>query len=305
MPINTGAVVTNVYHALLAHWGRDKMAAIFQTAFFKFIFNAWISIENSLKFVRKGPINNIPLGPSSDHRHTWSHNWTRVRQVFTGRPQCPPISRWKSYLIGSGDFSGRRASRVVVGLAESCCRDILYTRLQDYSGVWRVHRQHCYRSPCQTPGDFLNPWAARIRRSAPIRYWSYPEIVNDWCIYIITLANISRMITRTCLRGANMLVPSLYGYVNEHQVCGRISAWMGAHVRALAESLYLQIEQIYIEDSMIAARYLNGFSSDIQEVYFDVLTLLIIGLLRFIIENECTPHFCMTLLFAICCCWFK
>ena len=50
----------------LTHWGRDKMAAISQTtfssAFFKFFFNEniWIPITISMKFVPKGPINNIP-----------------------------------------------------------------------------------------------------------------------------------------------------------------------------------------------------------------------------------------------------
>ena len=49
--------------SVLTHWGRDKMAAISQTIFFKFIFlngNVWISIKISRKFVPKGPINNIP-----------------------------------------------------------------------------------------------------------------------------------------------------------------------------------------------------------------------------------------------------
>ena len=47
----------------LTHWGWDKMAANFQTtlsnAFF-FNENVWISLKISLKFVPKGPINNIP-----------------------------------------------------------------------------------------------------------------------------------------------------------------------------------------------------------------------------------------------------
>ena len=38
----------------LTHWGRVKMAAIFKNE------NVWISIKVSLKFVPKGPINNIP-----------------------------------------------------------------------------------------------------------------------------------------------------------------------------------------------------------------------------------------------------
>ena len=44
------------------HWGRDKMDAIFQTTFSNALFNEnlWYSIKIPLKFVLKGPINNIP-----------------------------------------------------------------------------------------------------------------------------------------------------------------------------------------------------------------------------------------------------
>ena len=43
------------------HWGRDKMAAILQTCNHIFVNeNVKISIKFSLKFVSKGPINNIP-----------------------------------------------------------------------------------------------------------------------------------------------------------------------------------------------------------------------------------------------------
>ena len=48
---------------LLTHWGRDKMAAISQTTLSIAFFgneNVRISIKFSLKFVPKGPINNIP-----------------------------------------------------------------------------------------------------------------------------------------------------------------------------------------------------------------------------------------------------
>ena len=47
---------------LLTPWGRDKMAIIFADDIFICIFfneNIWISIKMSLKFVPKGPINNI------------------------------------------------------------------------------------------------------------------------------------------------------------------------------------------------------------------------------------------------------
>ena len=48
----------------LTHWGRDKMAAFFADDTFKRIFlneNIRISTKNSLKFVPKGLINNIPV----------------------------------------------------------------------------------------------------------------------------------------------------------------------------------------------------------------------------------------------------
>ena len=53
----------------LTHWGRDKLAAIFQMTFSNMIIclvffflneNVWISIKISLKFVPKDAIENIP-----------------------------------------------------------------------------------------------------------------------------------------------------------------------------------------------------------------------------------------------------
>ena len=45
--------------AVLTHWDRDKMDAISQTTFSN-AFMEWSPIKISLKFVPKGPINNIP-----------------------------------------------------------------------------------------------------------------------------------------------------------------------------------------------------------------------------------------------------
>ena len=66
-------------HRQLTDWGRHKMAAILQTALFKCIFfneNIRILIKISLKFVPKGPVNNIPaLG----QKMTWRRQaiiWT-------------------------------------------------------------------------------------------------------------------------------------------------------------------------------------------------------------------------------------
>ena len=103
----------------------------------------------------------LTLGPSSDHRHTRSHTgpgWDRWSRA--GRRVHLSITPWKSYksyiYMGATSVPDGRPF-VIVGLAWSCCRDTLYTRLHDYSGVWRVHWQHCCRSACQTPGDHFNP----------------------------------------------------------------------------------------------------------------------------------------------------
>ena len=62
-------------------------------------------------------------------------------------------------------------------------------------------------------------------------------------IDIITEVIASRIITRYSLQCAVMCVPRMYGYVNEHRGCGCIFACLGAHVRTLVKSFYLQIGQ--------------------------------------------------------------
>ena len=50
-------------HEVLTHWGRDKIAPTLANDNFKCKFvneNILISIKISLKFVPKGPINNMP-----------------------------------------------------------------------------------------------------------------------------------------------------------------------------------------------------------------------------------------------------
>ena len=49
----------------LAHWGRGKIAAIFQTTYsnafsWMKMFEFWLTFHISLKFVPKGSVNNIP-----------------------------------------------------------------------------------------------------------------------------------------------------------------------------------------------------------------------------------------------------
>ena len=54
--------INNFIPPLLTHWGRGKMATISQTTLSIFLNeNVRMSIKISLKFVSKGPINNIPV----------------------------------------------------------------------------------------------------------------------------------------------------------------------------------------------------------------------------------------------------
>ena len=56
IPEQNGNILQSI---VLTHWGRDKMAAVFQTTFF-LNENVWVSIKISLKFAPKGSISNIP-----------------------------------------------------------------------------------------------------------------------------------------------------------------------------------------------------------------------------------------------------
>ena len=72
------------YMCCLTHWDRDKMAAIFQMTFSNSF--SWTKCMNfdriSLKFVCKGPINNIPalvqinvLAPTRRQAIIWTNDW--------------------------------------------------------------------------------------------------------------------------------------------------------------------------------------------------------------------------------------
>ena len=57
-PVDSTLLGGMVGDLLLTHWGRDRMATIFQTTISNTF--SWISIKISLKSVTKCPINNIP-----------------------------------------------------------------------------------------------------------------------------------------------------------------------------------------------------------------------------------------------------
>ena len=77
---NTFMVHGNRQQSTLTHWGRDKVNAIWQTTFssafsWMNMFEFWF--KSSLKFVPKGPINNIP---------------TLVQKMAWRRPGDKPLS---------------------------------------------------------------------------------------------------------------------------------------------------------------------------------------------------------------------
>ena len=91
-----------------------------------------------------GPlVTTVTPGPTLDPDGTGVH----------GPAPVPTYYAMEIYIGATSVADGH--PRVVVGVAESCCRDTLYTRSHDYSGVWRIRRQHCYRSACQTQGDLF------------------------------------------------------------------------------------------------------------------------------------------------------
>ena len=82
---------------LLTQWGRDKNRQHFADDIFKCIFfneNFWISIRISLKFVPKGPIENIPalvqiMGWRCPGNKPWSEPMlvSLPTHIFVTRPQ--------------------------------------------------------------------------------------------------------------------------------------------------------------------------------------------------------------------------
>ena len=107
----------------LTHWGRDEIDAIWQTTFsnvFSWMKNVPIVIKNSMRFVPKGPINNIPalvqimawrrpgdkplselmVGKLLTHicvtRPQWVNSllWSRFLRVWS--EICTPVPRCKS-----------------------------------------------------------------------------------------------------------------------------------------------------------------------------------------------------------------
>ena len=82
---------------MLTHWGRDKMAAIFQTTFSNAILNenVWISIKISLTFVPKGPINKIPaLGQIMAWRRPGDKPLSESMMVSLPTHMCVTRPQW-------------------------------------------------------------------------------------------------------------------------------------------------------------------------------------------------------------------
>ena len=100
-------------HNELTHWGQDKMATVSQTTFS----NAFsrISIKISLKFVPKGPINNIPALiqimawlRSGDKPLSEPMLLILLTHICVTRPQRVNYTTWMRKLINS--YSNRPIS---------------------------------------------------------------------------------------------------------------------------------------------------------------------------------------------------
>ena len=92
---------------VLTRWGRDKIAAISQTTFFKCIFlneNVWISLKIWLKCVPKVPINNIPALATSHYLNQWWLVYWRIYASLVlnadlsigNKHQCKILAKKKS-----------------------------------------------------------------------------------------------------------------------------------------------------------------------------------------------------------------
>ena len=96
----------------LTHWGRDKMAAIFQCIFVNE--NVWISIEISLNFVPSGPTDNIPaLVQMMAWRRPGDKPLSEPMMVILLTHICVTRPQWVNSL-GPGRFSSTCISKYVI-----------------------------------------------------------------------------------------------------------------------------------------------------------------------------------------------
>ena len=107
---------------LLTHWGWDKMDNISQMTFSTIFLSTkkvWVLIKLSLKFVSKGPINNIPtlvqimLGTVQVTSHKLVQWWLVYRLVCITRPQ------WVKLPSATWPFS------VDINMLQTCCNEWL------------------------------------------------------------------------------------------------------------------------------------------------------------------------------------
>ena len=117
------------YISLLTHWGWDEMDAITQTRF-KCIFlkeNVWILTKKiSLKFVPKGPINNIPaLVPIMAWRRPGNNPLSEPMMVSFLMHICITWPQWVNWLTRNSNFTcvifkHTQMMNVIHGLEPDC-----------------------------------------------------------------------------------------------------------------------------------------------------------------------------------------
>ena len=97
------AIWRHYYKISRIHWNQDKMAAILQTisnAFSSDSEDIWISIKISLKFLRKGPIDNeselvqVMLGTKQVTNQTiWTNAGLVCRHIWVTGPRWANLNR--------------------------------------------------------------------------------------------------------------------------------------------------------------------------------------------------------------------
>ena len=145
----------------LTHWGRDDT--------FNRIFvneNVIISIEFSLKFVPKGPINNIPaLDPIMAWHRPGDKPLSEPVMVILLKHICVTRPQWvKSTGVESGIFWKSKFNTTAIDdLAPSVARSSTAMVLITY-GTWvNISRQERFQQP------------------APFKCWGVTEVVNTFC----------------------------------------------------------------------------------------------------------------------------
>ena len=114
------------YQKIFCYWGRDKMAAIFQTTFSNVVSweNVWITIDISLTFVPKGPIDNNPA-------LVWIMAWRRIDDKLLSEPML--IRFIDAYISRGGNRTMVAAATIVIMAAAKKAQQNVFALYRSYN----------------------------------------------------------------------------------------------------------------------------------------------------------------------------